>query len=171
MRPSDLRTDEYAPYYAGYIGKVPDTTLRSALDESLVDLLDYLTHLPEKRVDYAYAPGKWTIKESLQHIIDAERVFSYRALRFSRGDETPLPGYDQDDFAAVAEVTQRRFRDMIEELRLVRQTNILMFRGFTDEDLMRMGRMSGGSASVRGLGFIMCGHLFHHAQLYREKYG
>jgi len=171
MRPQDLRPDEYAAFYAGYIGKVPDITIRSALDESLASLLDYLTHVPDDRVDYAYAPGKWTIKQSLQHILDTERIFAYRALRIARQDTTPLPGFDQDDYAASAEVSKRSFREMIEEFRLLRQTNILLFKSFTDESLQRMGTMSGGSASVRGIGFIMCGHVFHHAQLYREKYG
>lgn len=171
MRPSDLADTEYAPYYANYIRQVPDTTLRSALDESLATLLEYLNYVPTEREDYAYAPGKWTIKQCLQHIIDTERVFAYRALRFARADDTALPGFDQDQFAASATVSHRRFKDMIDELRLLRKANILMFRSFTEEDLLRVGVMSGGEASVRALGFILCGHVFHHARLYRENYG
>ncbi|MEM9259000.1 MAG: DinB family protein [Bacteroidota bacterium] len=171
MRANDLSDHEFAPYYARYIAKIPDITLRSALDESMAALLEYLTHVPEDRVDYAYAPGKWTIRQCLQHIIDSERIFAYRALRISRGDETPLPGFEQDDYAAAAKVAHRSFMGMVEEFRLVRQTTIHLFKSLSEEDLLRMGTMSGGSVSVRGLGFIICGHVFHHAELYREKYG
>lgn len=171
MRPNDLTPNEFAPYYARYIAKIPDITLRSALDESMAALLEYLTHVPEDRIDFAYAPGKWTVRECLQHIIDTERIFAYRALRIGRHDKTPLPGFEQDEYAAAADVSQRRFKDMIEEFRLIRQTSILLFNSFTAADLLRMGTMSGGNVSVRGLGFIICGHVFHHADLYQEKYG
>ncbi|MEO0733324.1 MAG: DinB family protein [Bacteroidota bacterium] len=171
MRPSHLQEDEYAPYYANYIRQVPDLTLPSALDESLAELLAYLTQVPAEREDYAYAPGKWTIKQTLQHIIDTERVFAYRALRFARADATPLPGFDQDQFAVTAQVAHRAFADMIEELRLLRAANLQLFVGFTETDLLRTGTMSGGTASVRALGFILCGHVYHHARLYRENYG
>ena len=171
MRPKDLQEKEYDAYYAGYLAKVPDITLRSALDESMSDLLDYLVNVPEERADYAYAPGKWTIKQSLQHILDTERIFACRALRIARGDTTPLPGFEQNDYAEVADVSGRKLEEMIEEFRLLRATSIHLFQGFKDQDLLRMGTMSGGSASVRGIGFIICGHVFHHAQLYREKYG
>lgn len=171
VRVGELTTAEYAPYYAGYIAKVPDISLRSALDESVAALLDYLTHVPEDRVNYSYAPGKWTIKECLQHIIDTERIFAYRALAIARGDKTPLPGFDQNDYMETVELSHRSFRKMIEEFRLLRQSNLAMFKTFTKEDLERTGTMSDTAVSVRGLGFIMCGHVFHHAQLYREKYG
>ncbi len=171
VRVQELTSAEYAPYYAGYIGKVPDITLRSALDESAAALLDYLTHVPDDRVDYAYAPGKWTIKECLQHIIDTERIFAYRALAIARGDKTPLPGFDQNEYMKVVELGHRSFRKMIEEFRHLRQSNLRMFKTFTKEDLERTGTMSNTAVSVRALGFIICGHVFHHAQLYRETYG
>lgn len=171
VRVDELTPAEYAPFYAGYITKVPDVTLRSALDESVAALLDYLTHVPEERVDYAYAAGKWTIKECLQHIIDSERVFAYRALAIARGDKTNLPGFDQDDYMRTVALKHRSYRKMIEEFRLLRQSNTVMFKTFTKEDLARTGTMSDTAISVRALGFIMCGHVFHHAQLYREKYG
>jgi hypothetical protein len=167
---SDLRPDEYNAFYAGYINYVGDIGIPAALDESATQLTEYLTNVAEDRTDFAYAPGKWTIAQSLQHIIDTERIFSTRALRIARGDQTPLPGYEQNDYAEVANVTERRFRDMIEEFRTVRFGTIALFKSFTEQDLLRMGTMSGGSASVRALGFIICGHVFHHAKLYKEKY-
>ncbi|MFT5998864.1 MAG: hypothetical protein ACI81P_001319 [Neolewinella sp.] len=171
MRITDLQPTEYHQYYANYIGYVGDLSLRSALDESEAQLLEYLTYVTEERSNFAYAPGKWTIAQSLQHIIDTERIFSYRALRIGRGDVTPLPGYEQDDYAAVADVSDRRFLDMIDEFRTVRASTKALFKSFTKEDVVRLGRMSGGPASVRALGFIISGHVYHHAKLYQEKYG
>ena len=170
MKVSDLKPDEYAAYYANYVGKVPDISLRSALDESIAVLMEYLTHVAEDRVDYAYAPGKWTIKQSLQHIIDTERIFAYRALAIARGDKTSLPGFEQDEYVAAADVSGRSFLQMIEEFRDLRRSNLTMFKSFTDKDLNQRGTMSGTAVTVRALGYIMCGHVFHHAELYKEKY-
>lgn len=171
MRITDLQPTEYHEYYGRYINHVGDLSLRSSLDESEALLLEYINHVSEERANFAYAPGKWTIAQSLQHIIDTERIFSYRALRIGRGDVTPLPGYDQDDFAAVANVSGRRFQDMVEEFQLVRAATKALFKSFTEEDILRLGTMSGGPASVRAIGFIISGHVYHHAKLYREKYG
>lgn len=170
MKVSEITPAEYAPYYANYINKVPDVNLRSALDESSAALLEYLTHVTEDRVDYAYAPGKWTIKQCLQHVIDTERIFAYRALAIARGDKTPLPGFDQNDYMDTVDLSERDYLKMIEEFRDLRRSNLTMFKSFTDEDLSRTGTMSGTAVSVRALGFIICGHVFHHAELYREKY-
>lgn len=169
-RITDLRPDEYNEYYGKYIKNVGELSLRSALDESAAELLEYLNNVDEGRMDFAYAPGKWTIAQSLQHIIDTERIFSYRALCIARGDKTALPGYEQDDYAAVASVTGRRFLDMIDEFRVVRQASIALFNSFTEEDILRTGTMSGGGVSVRALGFIISGHAYHHAKLYQDKY-
>ena len=171
MRVSELPASEYNEYYAGYVGQIPDVSLLSALDESAAALLEYLTHVPEDRVDYAYAPGKWTVKQCLQHVIDTERVFTGRALRIGRGDTAPLPGFDQNEFATVADVSGRRWLDMIEEFRCVRRSSIFLFKSFTDGDLARVGTASGYPTSCRAIGFILSGHVFHHATLYREKYG
>jgi len=170
MRTSDLGPNEYDAYYAGYVAEVSDLGILTALEESAAQLTEYLTHVPEERVGYAYAPGKWTIAQSLQHVIDTERIFAYRALAIARGDQTSLPGFDQNDYAEVASLTNRRFRDMIEEFRAVRTSTIALFKSFTNEDLHRLGTMSGGPASVRALGFIISGHAYHHAKLYREVY-
>ncbi|TXF91443.1 DinB family protein [Neolewinella aurantiaca] len=169
-RTTDLRPDEFNAFYAGYVAHVGDLGIMTALNESAAQLTDYLIHVDEDRVSYAYAPGKWTIAQSLQHIIDTERIFSTRALRIARGDQTPLPGYEQNDYADIADVSDRRFRDMIEEFRTVRSGTIALFKSFTEPDLLRMGTVSGGSASVRALGFIISGHVYHHAKLYTEKY-
>lgn len=169
-RTSDLRSEEFNAFYAGYVAKVGNLSIQTALIESAAQLTDYLTHVADERVGFAYAPGKWTIAQSLQHVIDTERIFSTRALRIARGDQTPLPGFEQNDYAEMADVTERRFLDMIEEFRLVRAGTIALFKSFNEEDLLRMGTVSGGAASVRAIGFIISGHVYHHADLYREKY-
>lgn len=170
FKTSDLRPDEFNPYYAKYVDNVGEIGIPAALNESAAQLTDYLTNIDEARMDFAYAPGKWTIAQSLQHIIDTERIFSYRALCIARGDKTPLPGYEQNDYASVANMSDRQFRDMIEEFRLVRNATIALFKSFTKEDLLRTGTMSGGGVSVRALGFIISGHVYHHAKLYNERY-
>ena len=167
---ADLDPGEFNAYYANYIKLVGEIGIPAALNESAAQLTDYLTNVDESRMDYAYAPGKWTIAQSLQHVIDTERIFSYRALCIARGDKTPLPGFEQNDYADIANLSERRFRDMIEEFRLVRKSTIALFSSFTKEDLLRTGTMSGGAASVRALGFIISGHVYHHAKLYRERY-
>ena len=171
MRARELPTTEYGDWYAGYINLIPDITLMSALNESAAALIEVASAVTEDQVDYAYAPGKWTVKQCLQHILDTERIFIVRALRIARGDRTALPGFDQDEFAAVADVTDRNFRKMIEEFRHVRQSSSIMFSNFTDQDLKRIGTMSSTPASTRAIGFIISGHAFHHAQLYRDAYG
>jgi hypothetical protein len=169
-RTSDLRPGEFNAFYAGYVANVGDQGILTALNESAAQLTDYLMYVAEDRVDHTYAPGKWTIAQSLQHIIDTERIFSTRALHIARGDKTPLPGYEQNDYAEVADVSERRFWDMIEEFRTVRSGTITLFKSFTGADLLRMGTVSDGPASVRAIGFIISGHVYHHAKLYIEKY-
>jgi len=170
-RIADLALTEYNPYYANYIKYVGELSLRSALDESAAELLEFLNHVEEERTGFAYAPGKWTVAQCLQHVIDTERIFSYRALCIARGDKTPLPGFEQNDYAEIASVSERRFLDMVKEFRVVRKGTIALFNSLTDNDIVRTGTMSGGGVSVRALGFIISGHVYHHAKVYREKYG
>ncbi|MTB51455.1 DUF664 domain-containing protein [Lewinella sp. W8] len=170
IRKSVLKPGDYADFYAGYVDAVPDLSLRSALGESEAALLDYLTNVTEDREDYAYAPGKWTIKQCLQHITDTERIFTTRALRIVRGDTTPMPGFDQDAYAAVADVDRRSYRHMLEEFRLVRAATTILFTSLWEEDLMRAGTASGHRITAAAQGFIICGHTYHHATIFRERY-
>ncbi|NJB85816.1 hypothetical protein GGR26_001561 [Lewinella marina] len=176
MTVTDLSASEYAPFYAGYVDLVPPgITLRTALDDSAAGLAEYLNEVSEGGEDYSYAPGKWTIKQTLQHIIDSERVFAYRALRLGRHDATPLPGFEQDDYVAWADLSRREFRRMITEFEMIRKTTIALYNGFGEEDLKFQGTVSGGTVSggpmsCRALGFIICGHTYHHLKLFRERY-
>lgn len=167
----ELHPSEYAEYYAKYIGQVNETEdLHAALDRSLDELLTYVENVPLVQQHFSYEEGKWTISQSLQHVIDCERIFAYRALRFARADKTSLPGFDQDEFAAIAGPQSRTLVSLIEELKAVRKSTRHLFSSFGDADMERQGSMSGHVHSVRAIGFIICGHALHHAELYRERY-
>ena len=167
----DLQPSEYAEYYAKYIGQVDENEeLSAALDRSLTELLDYLEAVPLLHQHFSYGEKKWTITQALQHIIDCERIFAYRALRFARADNTALPGFEQDEFAAIAGPRSRTLPSLIEELKVVRASTKHLFKSFMDAALQRKGSMSGHVHSVRAIGFIICGHALHHAALYRERY-
>lgn len=171
MKRDELPGDEYGKFYAGYVGLVPaNETLLGALEDSAERMVEYLKTVPPDKEDYAYAEGKWTVKECLQHLIDSERVFSYRMLRLGRHDATPLPGYDQDEFAAAAKVENRDLRQLTEEFVGLRSTTQMLAGGLSAEDLAFVGSVSGGRMSGRAMGFIICGHTYHHINLYRERY-
>jgi hypothetical protein len=117
-----------------------------------------------------YTEGKWTVKDILQHIIDSERVFSYRALRFARNDNTPLPGYDENLFAANAEASKRSVDDLLEEMTAVRNSTIKLFQSFNDEMLKKNGICFNQEISVLAIGFTITGHIIHHSNVIRERY-
>ena len=122
------------------------------------------------KFDYSYAEGKWTIKEIIQHIIDTERIFAYRALRISRNDKTPLPGFDENDYVDNTNAKRRGIQDLLSEFSAVRHSNLLMYKSFSDEQLRRIGIASNNEVSVRALGFLILGHLKHHQKVFQERY-
>ena len=171
MNAAQLSPTEFGPFYQHYVNLVPPKiTLRSALDESATLLVEYLTELAEGRENYAYAPGKWTIKQTLQHLIDTERIFAYRALRLGRRDATPLPGFEQDGYVEVWDATLRPFGKQIDEFRQLRESTLSLYESFSEQDLAFLGQASGHPMSARAMGFIISGHTYHHEQLYRERY-
>lgn len=161
---------EHLPYYARYIDRVPDGDLLQTLRTQLDDTLSLVRGLDESRGGHRYAPGKWTIREVLAHVIDAERIFAYRALRIARGDATPLSSFDENAYAENAGAESRTLADLADELEHVRLGNLAMFRALSDEALARMGTASGGPVSVRALAWIIAGHEMHHVALLRERY-
>ena len=162
---------EYADFYAGYISGLPAGDILEILELQKDQLRHLAASIPADRETFRYAPGKWSLREVVGHLIDAERVFSYRALCFSRGDETPLPGFDENFYVAHARFDSRTLRDLIEELILLRSANVLLFRGLAPEDLARLGVANAYPVSVRALAFILAGHLHHHLRVLRERYG
>ncbi|MEL1244263.1 DinB family protein [Flavobacterium sp. DGU11] len=171
MKITDISPDEYAPYQEAYIHLVNEEyTLTEELEISVHNLIHFVREIPMDKYDYRYAEGKWTIKDILQHIIDSERIFAYRALRFSRNDTTPLPGFDENSYAANTDAAKRSINDLLTEMSAVRHANIMMFKSFTAEDLIRKGTASGYTVSVRALGFLLVGHQNHHIKIFKERY-
>ena len=174
--PADLDPAEYAEFYANYVRQVPaGFNAATALRDSRNQLLDLLERVPADKYDYAYAPDKWTVKQSRQHIIDTERIFSTRLLRLGRNDATPRAGFDQDDYArAAGDCTHREWEDMVEEFRLLRNATLLLINSIAPAaaptEKRRMGTVSGSPMSYRALCFITAGHVYHHVNLYRERY-
>jgi hypothetical protein len=168
---ADLDPAEYAPFYANYILQVPaGLDPVRALADSGSQLTDHLNKLNPVDHDYAYAPGKWTVREALQHVIDTERIFGYRILRLGRRDGTPLPGFEQNDYADRARVDHRPVAGMIEEFALLRRGTRLLVESLSDGDLTFVGTASGAAISTRAMAYIAAGHVYHHVALYRSRY-
>ena len=166
-RPDLSRVPEF---YHNYIKKAPENDLTVALKNNTSAFNALIKTIPAEKHDYRYAEGKWTIKDLIQHIIDGERIFSYRALRFARKDNTPLPGFDENLFAANAKTGKRSWNEMIEEFNTVRKATELLFMSFDEQDLESSGVASDNSVYVLGLGFICAGHCAHHLQVLKERY-
>jgi len=170
MRISELKAEEYNPFYQTYIDVLGDVELFDLLRKQLENFPQFLASLPDEKLNYAYAEGKWTIAEALVHIIDAERVFQYRALRFMRGDKTPVPGFDQDTFVPNSNAARRTKESIIEEYKVVRRSTIALFANMNGKSLHNVGVASDSPMSVAALGFIICGHQKHHRNVIRERY-
>ncbi len=171
MNIKQITSDEYAAYYANYINSVSDEySLIEELEISVHRLIKFVQNIPMDKFDYRYAEGKWTIKDILLHLIDAERIFAYRALRFARRDRTPLASFDEDAYVISAGANQRNIQDLLSELATVRQATLALFKTFSEEDLLQIGQASGQPMSVRALGFVIIGHQNHHQRVFEERY-
>jgi len=161
---------EYAEFYGTYVSKVPGNDVLSVLESQRVQMLQLFAGRSERDGSFRYAPGKWTVKEALGHITDTERIFTYRALRIARGDQTPLPGFEQDDFVKNGAFGERTLAGLAEEFALVRGASLALFRSFTEEVWPRKGVASQKEVSVRALAFITAGHQIHHRLILEERY-
>ncbi len=170
MNSNQLKEDEYSSFYKNYVTILGEINLLEVLNNSLENLINTLKNLPEEKLQYRYEEGKWTIKELIQHIIDAERVLSYRALRFARNDATNLQGFDEDWYVKNSNGNDRDFDELLNEFSLVRKATILLFKSFSNEMLTNTGSANGSVVSVRALGFIIAGHQIHHLNIIKEKY-
>jgi hypothetical protein len=162
--------DEFVPYYGKYIALVPDHEALPALERQRDAMLPFLRGLSEEQGALRYAPGKWSIKQMLEHVADGERVFAYRALRFGRGDETALPGFDENQYAAVAGSDRVPVAALVDQLEAVRAGTLHLFRGFDDQAWTRRGSANSSPVTVRALAFIIAGHGYHHMKMIRERY-
>jgi uncharacterized damage-inducible protein DinB len=162
--------DEYAPHFEIYISEVKNEDAIEALENGKVMFLDFLRALPVDRLDYRYKEGKWSTREVIIHMLDVERIFAYRALRFSRNDKTPVAGFDDDQYIAESNATDRTINSLIEEYAALRQSTIELFKNITPEMSRRTGIANGKEVSVRALGYIIPGHEIHHLSVIKERY-
>ncbi len=162
--------NEYASYYHSYIEATTAQEANEALTEDFEDTMSLLKQIDDQGSLFKYDVDKWSIKEVIQHCIDVERVFAYRALCFSRNDHTALPGFDQDNYLKETNADARSWKLLLDELHAVRISSVLMFASFTNEQMLRIGKASGNDTSVRAIGFIIAGHLKHHTLVLKERY-
>jgi uncharacterized damage-inducible protein DinB len=170
MKTISLNTNEYVAYQKMYLDLVEAEQIVTLLDRSLKDFVGFINGLPDDMLNYAYQEGKWTIKELILHMIDTERIFQYRALRFSRDDKTILPGFSENDFVSYSNANSRTKESLLAEYRAVRESTIVLYKTFSDEVLLIVGSSSGGTMSVRGLGYLIVGHQAHHVNVIKERY-
>lgn len=161
---------DYPAYYSAYLLATTGEDLVDALHHADQEALRTRDLVPDDRWDHRYAPGKWTTKEVFQHIIDTERVFSYRALCIARGEQANLPAMDEDAYQAMARTTVRPVADLMRELAAVRASTLELFRGFDAEALACSGTANGKHISVPALGWVIAGHAVHHLRIIRERY-
>jgi len=161
---------EYAPFYGTYVGKVPDGDLLELLERQRRETQNLLAGLSDTQALHRYAPGKWSIKEVVGHLMDSERVFCYRALRFARADEKPLQGFDEKAWVPAGSFDARPLADLAAELEAVRRATIALFGGFDAAALARKGTADNNEVTVRALAWIVAGHERHHVAILRERY-
>lgn len=165
-----LNLETVPNFYKNYVKQIDETDLLQALRISGHRALELLHAIPEEKADFRYAPEKWTIREVLCHMIDAERIFAYRALRFARKDKTPLASFDENTYVPQSNAAGRSLQKIAAEMGHVRSATIDLFEGFTAEMLMRKGTSGTSELSVMALGFIIAGHETHHCHILKERY-
>lgn len=161
---------EYGETFANYINLVPAGDLQEMLAEQLEHTTELFENLSKEQGDYRYAPGKWSIKEVIGHIADTERVMAYRLLRIARGDQTPLPGFDENLFMSGSTFDSMPLSELIEDYRAVRQATLTLLRGLTDEAVQRIGTSNNATISARALAYMIAGHELHHLNVLKERY-
>ena len=161
---------EYAEYYERYTSLVEETDIVAVLEKQQFELLEIFKEITEEKSLFAYAEGKWSIKEVAGHMIDGERIFAYRALRISRADKTPIEGFEQDEYTENSNFNNTPLSELIAELLYLRKANLIFFKNLTGEGWRRAGTASDNAISVRALAYIMAGHIRHHLKILNERY-
>jgi uncharacterized damage-inducible protein DinB len=161
---------DYAPFYASYVALVNNEPILDTLENLKTSTYNFFFDLTDEQANYAYAPGKWTIKEVCGHLTDAERTFAYRAFAFSRGT-AELPGFDENVYVERANFNDRSLKGLADEFKAVREANLYMLRTLTIEQLNTVGIANGGTIKVSAIPYIMAGHELHHLNILKERYG
>lgn len=167
---SKPQAGEFAPHYGAYINLVPSDNLIQELETQLEQFSSFMQNLPNNKLNYAYADGKWTIAQLIQHILDTERIYVYRMLHFVRGGQMDIPGFDHDSFAANANAANRSKTDLIEEFNATRRSTIAFLKSITLEQSLIIGKANNFEISVRSLGYTAYGHIAHHVRIISERY-
>jgi uncharacterized damage-inducible protein DinB len=162
--------DEYSAYAAGYVNKVPNGPVLEVLEYLKESTYNFFSRMTDEQADHAYAEGKWTLKQVLGHMIDTERFFAFRAFCFSRGDKSPLPGFDQDDYVNGATFETRSVQSLAKEFKAVREANLFLYSSFTEEQSLMIGTANNNPVSVRALVYMTAGHELYHLELIKERY-
>lgn len=161
---------EYQADFGKYVSLVPDGDILTVLGKQIEETTDLLNSIPESRASFRYAPDKWSIKQLVGHLIDSERIFAYRALRFARNDKTPLPGYEQDDYVSNATFDDCTLSELAAEFESARKSTLFLFKHLDENAWMRRGLANDAEASVRALAHIIAGHELHHREILRSRY-
>ncbi|MBA3705170.1 MAG: DinB family protein [Bacteroidetes bacterium] len=164
------QSSEYPPYYAHYISLVKEDNILRVLKNQVIDIQALISGIPEDKENYAYAEGKWTIKEVLGHVIDTERIFGYRAMRMARKDKTMLPGFDENTFVENAQFNKRTLYDLAHEFAIVRESHLASFKHFDEIALNQIGNANGKEVSVRAILYMIAGHAAHHMDVIKTRY-
>lgn len=168
QRPS---SSEYAPFYSGYVKHVPEgADVMSVLAAQPAELRGLVGNLPDAQANAHPSPGEWSVKEVVGHVCDTERVFAYRALRIARGDETPLAGFDQNEYVRGTHFNARALGDLLDEFTYQRQANVICFRALSEAEISRIGTASESYVSVRALVYMLAGHVIHHVVSLKTDY-
>jgi hypothetical protein len=162
-------SSDYMPYYHKYITLVPEDDILAALETQLGETLEVLLGVAEAQGNQRHPPYTWSVKEVVGHVTDCERIFGYRALRFARGDQTPLPGFDENVYMRLAEFDRMPLRDLVGQFEAVRRSHLFLFRSLGDEAWSRSGDANGSPVSVRALAYIVVGHARHHTAILRQR--
>lgn len=170
MKVSNLPSSDFDHYLKNYLEKVPDLALLESLDYSKNKVIQFYKELPNDKEEYRYAENKWTPKEILLHLIDTERIFCGRALRFARNDKTVLPGYDHEDFVKESDANDRMLENLLEEYIAQRKSSLLLFKSFSQPILEKIGNANNLMVSVGAIGLVISGHELHHLQILNERY-
>jgi hypothetical protein len=168
QRPTD---SEYAPFYARYVALVPESDILAVLEPQVEEIRRLLATVSAEKEVYRYAQGKWSIRQVLGHLVDGERIFGYRAFCFSRGEQAALPSFDENEYVAAARSDAVPLRELVDELALVRRSNLAVLRRLDAREWAQVGTASGKPVSVRAIAWVLAGHPRHHVQVLRERYG
>ena len=166
-----VQPGDCAPFHEGYVSLVKDEEIMDYLHQQGDAFAEFLATLPKDKEDFAYADGKWTVKQLVQHVIDTERIFAFRLLAVSRGEQQPIPGFEQEDYADAVDVSGRSFEDQRKEFLSARDATLTLVNSISPDEAARRGTVSGHPLAARAVPYIIAGHLEHHLRVLHTKYG